>query len=88
VVSGLDWEKNVMFSCGLDHKLKVWHFDPSEVNPELKLKQEKDIYVKDLPLSNCFYRNNSLLMGTLRRNIVVVDTEKWKPSFVTSTFLK
>ena len=26
-------------------------------------------------------------MGTLRKNIVLVDTVKWKPKFITSTFL-
>jgi hypothetical protein len=49
---------------------------------------EKSILVADLPLSNCFYRGTSLLLGTYRKNLVSVDTEKWKPSFITSSFLK
>lgn len=26
VISGLDWHNNVMFSSGLDHKVKVWSY--------------------------------------------------------------
>lgn len=88
VVSGLDWHNNVMFSCGLDHKVKVWSFHPKEGNPELKLRKEKDIYFGDLPLSNCTYRDGELVMGTLRKNLVLLDCEKWAPTYITSSFLK
>ena len=33
VVTGLDWKKNVMFSTGLDHKLKVWSLHLTQENP-------------------------------------------------------
>lgn len=28
------------------------------------------------------------MLGTLRKNFVIVDAQKWKPTFITSTFLK
>lgn len=43
----------MLFSSGLDQKLKIWSVRPEETNPELKMHLEKDIYMKDLPLSSC-----------------------------------
>lgn len=88
IISGLDWHNNVMFSCGLDHKVKVWSFHPKQENPDMKLQKEKDMYFADLPLSNCAYREGQLVMGSLRKNIVLLDCEKWVPTYITSNFLK
>ena len=87
VVTGIDWKNNVMFTTGLDHKLKVWSLHLTEENPELKLQLEKDIYMKDLPLTCCSLKKGEVMMGTLRKNLVLVDTVKWKPKFITSNFL-
>ena len=45
VVTGVDWKGQVIASCGFDQKVKLWSLRQNEVNPELRLKQEKDIYM-------------------------------------------
>ena len=42
-------------SCGYDQKVKLWSLREEEQNPELKLRQEKDIYVEGFALSNCHF---------------------------------
>lgn len=44
IVTGLDWKGQVVASCGYDQKLKLWSLREDESNPELRLKQEKDVY--------------------------------------------
>lgn len=43
--------------------------------------------MKDLPITSCSFRKGEVMMGTLRKNIAIVDAVKWKPKFVTSNFL-
>ena len=87
IVTGLDWHKNVLFSVGLDQKLKVWSLKPEEQNVELKMALEKDVLFDGLPLSSCCYAGRELFCGTLRKNVAVFDPEKMKIRYSTSAFM-
>lgn len=74
-------------SCGLDQKLKLWSLNVEETNPELKIKLEKDVYTENYALSECYFSQNEITMGTLRQNYLIVDCEKWKIKYIGSSFL-
>lgn len=61
-------------SCGYDQKVKLWSLREDESNPELRLTLEKDIYTEGYSLSSCHFRRDSLVLGTLRQNYIVLDT--------------
>ena len=87
VVTGLDYRGRVAASCGNDSKLKLWSIKNDESNPELRIKLEKDVYTEGYPLSNCYFRGEEVLMGTLRQNLIAIDCEKWKINRISSSFL-
>lgn len=57
------------------------------MNPELKVKLEKDVFTEKYSLSCCYFRSGEVILGTLRQNYLVVDYEKWKIKHVGSSFL-
>jgi len=87
VVGGLDFKNNIVASCGLDQKLRLWSVNSQETNPELRIKMEKDVYTEGYSLTGCFFRGGDVVLSTLRQNYLVVDCEKWKVRHIGSSFL-
>ncbi len=67
--------------------MKIWSLNAEEINPELRIKLEKDVYTEKYSLSGCFFRHGEIVLGTLRQNYLVVDYEKWKITHIGSSFL-
>jgi len=57
----------------LDQKLKLWSLRADEFNPELRLKLEKDVYTEGHALSNCYFRDDEIILGTNRQNYLIIN---------------